>query len=408
MTDAVLNNADWLHSESLHAVVTALSINAQPPRIVGGAVRDGLLGLPVSDVDLATMLHPKETIDRLEHAGIKAVPTGIDHGTITAVVNGHRYEITTLRRDVSTDGRRATVAFSTDWKEDAARRDFTINALFADPDSGAVYDYFGGLDDLKNGMVRFIGDAPSRIAEDHLRILRFFRFYARFGKGDPDVDAITACEAAAKSLMALSRERIAEEVMKLLALPNPADSVALMVKHNIFAAFLPELHPDAVDRLLRLMQRELQAAIAPKAGRRFNALLPDDRNIVDLVTARLKMSNKARAEMNDRLNTLQADSTSARALAYRHGIALATDMILLHGLDEDWQAALAQLADWLPPVFPVTGGALVTRGLSAGPDVAKTLRHAEQMWIDEGFPDADRAQAIADQLVVDRLSAKNP
>jgi poly(A) polymerase len=168
------------------------------------------------------------------------------------------------------------------------------------------------------------------------------------------------------------------------------------------------LHPDAVDRLLRLMQRELQAAIAPKAGRRFNALLPDDRSIVDLVTARLKMSNKVRAEMNDRLNTLQADSTSARALAYRHGIALATDMILLHGLDEDWQAALAQLADWSPPVFPVTGGALVTRGLSAGPDVAKTLRHAEQMWIDEGFPDADRAQAIADQLVAERLSAKNP
>lgn len=408
MTDAVLNNAYWLHSEALHAVVTALSVNAEPPRVVGGAVRDGLLGLPVSDVDLATMLHPKDTIDRLEHAGIKAVPTGIDHGTITAVVDGHRYEVTTLRRDVSTDGRRATVAFSTDWKEDAARRDFTINALSADPGSGAVYDYFGGLGDLQKGLVRFIGDAPTRIAEDHLRILRFFRFYARFGKGAPDPDAIAACEAAAKSLMALSRERIADEVMKLLALPDPADSIALMVKHNIFAAFLPELHPDAIDRLLRLMKREQQAAIAPKAGRRFNAILPDDRSIVDLVTARLKMSNKARAEMNERTSTLQIDSESARAIAYRNGTALATDMILLHGLEEDWQAALAQLADWSPPVFPVTGGSLVGRGLSAGPDVAKTLRHAEQMWIDEGFPDAQRAQAIADQLVAERLSAKNP
>jgi poly(A) polymerase len=408
MTDAVLSNADWLHSDALKAVVAALSVDAVPPRIVGGAVRDGLLGLPVSDVDLATMLHPKDTAQRLEDRRIKAVPTGIDHGTITAVVDGHRYEVTTLRRDVSTDGRRATVAFSTDWKVDAARRDFTINALYADPTSGAVYDYFGGLGDLEIGLVRFIGDATMRIAEDHLRILRFFRFYARFGKGGPDAEAIAACEAAAKSLMALSRERIAEELMKLLALPNPADSIALMIKHNIFAAFLPELHPDAVERLLRLIQREQQAAIAPKATRRFNALLPDDRTIVDLVSSRLKMSNKIRTEMCECLSASRPDNASPRALAYRHGVALAKDMILLHGLAEDWQSALAQLADWSPPVFPVTGGSLVGRGLNAGPVVAKTLRLAEQMWIDEGFPGAERAQAIADQLVADRLSAKNP
>jgi poly(A) polymerase len=196
--------------------------------------------------------------------------------------------------------------------------------------------------------------------------------------------------------------------MKLLALPNPADSIALMIKHNIFAAFLPELHPDAVERLLRLIQREQQAAIAPKATRRFNALLPDDRTIVDLVSSRLKMSNKIRTEMCECLSASRPDNASPRALAYRHGVALAKDMILLHGLAEDWQSALAQLADWSPPVFPVTGGSLVGRGLNAGPVVAKTLRLAEQMWIDEGFPGAERAQAIADQLVADRLSAKNP
>jgi poly(A) polymerase len=195
------------------AVVAALGT----ARYVGGCVRDSLAGSPAKDIDLATPLSPNEVIDRLERAGLKAVPTGIDHGTITAVSSGAVVEVTTLRRDVSTDGRRATVAFTDDWREDAARRDFTINALYADPATGDVTDYFGGVDDLAAGIVRFIGAPLERIAEDHLRILRFFRFHARFGSGAPDAESLSACAARANDLMALSRERIADELLKILA-----------------------------------------------------------------------------------------------------------------------------------------------------------------------------------------------
>ena len=407
MSGVLLTDATWFHSPELKAVVAALSSGGEPPRIVGGAVRDGLLGLPVADVDLATTLKPHEVISALEAARIKAVPTGIDHGTITAVSGGKTFEITTLRRDVSTDGRRATVAFSTDWQEDAARRDFTINALYADPDSGEIFDYFGGLDDLKAGIIRFIGDATARIAEDHLRILRYFRFYARFGKSPPDADAIAACEAAAKSLMALSRERIADELMKLLALPDPSHSVRLMVRHNIFAAFLPELAADAVKHLERLLGREKAVASEPRAGRRLSALLPDDRILVEQVASRLKLSNKTRVELSERTTGVNPVSGSAKALAYRHGIAMATDMFLLHGANDDWRIGVTALQNWAPPVFPIKGGNLVSRGLNAGPLVAQTLKAVEQQWIDEGFPDATRANAIADQFVAEILSARN-
>ena len=404
MSSTVLNDVPWLNSGALKAVVTALRVGPETPRIVGGAVRDTLLGLPVSDVDIATVLTPDAVVIALEQAGIKAIPTGIEHGTISAVSEGKTFEITTLRRDVSTDGRRATVAFTSNWQEDAARRDFTINALYADPDTGAVFDYFGGIDDLNAGLVRFIGDAPARIAEDHLRILRFFRFYARFAKSAPDDDAIAACESAAKSLMALSRERIADELMKLLALPDPSGSVQLMVNHKIFAAFLPEISPTAIDRLKRLLERERKYGVAPKSGRRLNAILPDDRSVVELVAARLKLSNKARVELGERQNHLQPHSSTARALAYRHSMDMAADIFLLHGSDEDCAAGLDQLASWAPPVFAIKGGDLVSKGLMVGPAVALTLKAVEQRWIYEGFPDQIRAHAIADQLVADRLS----
>ncbi len=406
MSGVLLTDASWLHSTELKAVVAALSVNGKRPRIVGGAVRDGLLELPVADVDLATALTPDEVVRNLEAARIKAVPTGIDHGTITAVSGGKTFEVTTLRRDVSTDGRRATVVFSTDWQEDAARRDFTINALYADPDSGEVFDYFGGLDDLKAGIVRFIGEPAARITEDHLRILRYFRFYARFGKSAPDADAIAACEAAAKSLMALSRERIADELLKLLALSDPSGSVHLMIKHTIFAAFLPEISADAERRLQRLLTREAKAGVDPKSVRRLNAVLPDDKAIAEQVAARLKLSNKIRVELSERLSQASPRSGTAKALGYRHGVAMAVDMFLLHGSDEDWQAGIHALADWSPPIFPIKGGELVARGLPMGPAVALTLRTVEQKWIDEGFPGVVRTQEIADQLVAKWLSAK--
>jgi poly(A) polymerase len=400
----VLPDSDWLHHTGLARVVAALETGGQPPLIVGGAVRDALLGVEVADVDLATPLLPDEVIARLEANRIKAVPTGIDHGTITAVADGRTFEITTLRRDVSTDGRRATVAFSNDWHEDAARRDFTINALYADPLSGEIFDYFGGLEDLQNRKVRFIGDARLRIAEDHLRILRFFRFHARFGTGEPDASALMACEAAANSLMALSRERIADELMKLLALTDPSNSVSLMLKHGIFAAFLPEISGNGLAKLRRLLGREQMAGAAIITGRRLNALLPFDPAVVDLVAARLKLSNRIRGELTARLADTSPRSSQARALAYRHGAAIAADLFLLHGSDDDWQAGIAALSGWTPPTFPIKGGDLVARGLGAGPLVAKTLQAAERQWITEGFPDAARASAIADQCVAETLS----
>jgi poly(A) polymerase len=407
MSRASLTDAPWFQAPELKAVVSALSVGAEKPRIVGGAVRDGLLGLPVSDVDLATTLTPDEVIQCLERARIKAVPTGIEHGTITAVSSGKTFEITTLRRDISTDGRRATVAFSNDWQEDAARRDFTINALYADPDSGEVFDYFGGLDDLKAGVVRFIGDAATRIAEDHLRILRYFRFYTHFGAAAPDAEAIAACAAAAKSLMALSRERIADETLKLLALAHPLASVQLMIEHKIFAAFLPEISPDALPRMQRLLGREQMVAAPPKAARRLNALLPDDVSAVEQVAARLKLSNKTRVELCLRAKLHDPDSKAARAYSYRHSPAIATDIFLLYGRDDDWQRGVEALDNWQPPEFPVKGGELVSLGLPVGPLVAETLKRVEQQWIDEGFPDIARANAIADQLVAETLSAKN-
>src|SRR5436309_7848862 len=252
-------------------LLDALGVDEGLTRFVGGAVRDDLLGLPVSDIDLATRIAPNEVIGRLENAKIKAVPTGIDHGTVTAVSDGQPFEITTLRRDVSTDGRRATVAYTDDWKEDAARRDFTINALSADPGTGELFDYFGGLADLEQRHIRFIGDPLQRIAEDHLRILRFFRFHARFDAGEPDAAALEACTARANDLMALSRERIADEVLKLLAVADPSTTVGIMLDRAILKPVLPELARDSFDDLKALIAAESAAGLTPDPVRRLAA-----------------------------------------------------------------------------------------------------------------------------------------
>jgi len=234
-----LDAAKWRKKRGMKRLLDALGADQGLTRYVGGAVRDDLLDLPVSDIDLATKIQPGEVVERLEKAKIKAVPTGIDHGTVTAVSAGQPFEITTLRRDVSTDGRRATVAFTDDWREDAARRDFTINALSADPNTGELFDYFGGLADLEHRHIRFIGDPLQRIAEDHLRILRFFRFHARFDAGKPDAAALDACTARARDLMALSRERIADELLKLLEMPDPSRTVAIMLEREILKPSCP-------------------------------------------------------------------------------------------------------------------------------------------------------------------------
>ncbi len=405
MTAEILPDAEWRSVDGLKQVVAALRDEHGGPRFVGGAVRDTLLGLAVSDVDVATMLLPDAVIDRLEAARIKAVPTGLDHGTVTAVAGGKNYEITTLRRDVATDGRRAVVAFATDWREDAARRDFTINALYADPQTGEIFDYFGGLADLKAGIVRFIGDADRRIAEDFLRILRYFRFLPRYGHGAIDATAILACSKGAHGLTALSRERIAQELTKLLALPDPVGAVALMVEHGIFTPFLPELSKDAGERLTKLVEREKTFSPTASLPARLLTLLPKDTGMVDRVASRMKLSNKMREGLAMRAGASQPTADTIRSLAYRNGKDCARDAAMLYASDGDIAACLARIEHWDVPSFPLKGGDLIAMGLDAGPIVAKTLQAIEASWISQGFPDNGKLAEIAAQSVAEARSA---
>jgi poly(A) polymerase len=388
-----LDAAKWRKRRGLRKLLKALGSTEGLTRYVGGAVRDDLVGLPVSDLDLATRLQPAEVIARLEATNIKTIPTGIDHGTVTAVSDGQTVEITSLRRDVSTDGRRATIAFTDDWKEDAARRDFTINALLADPETGEIFDFFGGLDDLQTGHIHFIGKPLERIAEDHLRILRFFRFHARFGSGEPDPPALDACAARANDLMALSRERIADELFKLLGLPDPAATVGIMLGRGILKPVLPEIEPKRLGQLERLIASEREAGVEPLALRRFAALLPHDPALAETIAARLKLSNKARKRLACAVNAeLEA---SPQALAYRVGSDCAVDRLLLAG---DVDAASA-VAAWKAPRLPTSGGALMARGLPEGPIIARTLRDIEQHWLAAGFPKGEEFERIVAQAL---------
>ena len=388
-----IDAAKWRRLRGAARLLDALGADEGLTRYVGGAVRDELLQLPVSDVDLATKLRPEDVVARLEEAKIRAVPTGIDHGTVTAVSNGHPFEITSLRRDVTTDGRRATVAFTDDWQEDAARRDFTINALSADPVTGHVFDYFGGTEDLLARRVRFIGDPLERIAEDHLRILRFFRFHARFGEGDPDAAALAACALRANDLMALSRERIADELLKVLEVSNPAPTVAVMLDHGILAPVLPEIQKSAVSRLNALIEAERESGIEGDPIRRLAALLPSDPDLAERIAVRLKLSNKARKRLACAAEP--GRPADARATAYYSGTVCAVDRLLL----ADEPSVAAEIARWPTPKLPISGGNLIQRGLTPGPVVAKTLQSIERRWVESDFPSGvDFDRIVSDAL----------
>jgi poly(A) polymerase len=378
MAETRLPPAAWTSRADLAALVAVLDPAGEGlVRYVGGAVRDTLLGLAVKDIDMATPLEPPVVIERLTAAGIRSVPTGLAHGTVTALTAGGPVEITTLRRDVSTDGRHATVAFSQSWQEDAARRDFTINALYADPHNLSVHDYFGGLDDLAARRLRFIGEAEARIREDYLRILRYFRFQARFGSLPADPEAETACSALAPGLKGLSRERIASEMLLLLGLPDPAPTVARMAQLGVLTVILPEADAAALPPLIAA---EAAHGTAPEALRRLAALLPADPAMAELVAARLRLSLAQRKHL-----ALVAARTTpdepARPLAYRVGRAAALDRLLITG------ASLAPLDGWDIPKFPLKGGIIVARGVSAGPEVARLLRTIEARWVAQGFDD---------------------
>ena len=383
----------WRRKRGVGRLLAALSAKDGVTRYVGGAVRDELLGLPHSDFDLATMLRPEEVVQRLEAAKIRAVPTGIEHGTVTAVSSGHPFEITSLRRDVSTDGRRATVAFTDDWQEDAARRDFTINALSADPQTGNVFDYFGGKDDLLARRVRFIGDPLERIAEDHLRILRFFRFHARFGEGKPDRDALRACAERANDLMALSRERIADEILKLLSVEDPSSTVSIMLDRGILRPVLPEIEAERLSRLQALVAAELEARIHTDPLRRLASLLPQEPAIAERVAVRLKLSNKARKRLACAADPALPEGS--QQLAYFVGTECAVDRLLLAGKP----GLAASIRKWQAPRLPISGGTLIQRGLTQGPEVARTLQAIERNWVEAGFPTGEEFDRIVGEML---------
>lgn len=377
--------APWMHRQDIAALVAALGPGNA--RYVGGAVRDTLLGLKVKDIDMATVLRPDEVVTRLDAAGIRSVPTGIEHGTVTAILSGGPVEITTLRHDVSTDGRRATVAFATEWQDDAARRDFTINALYADPLSGEIFDWFGGREDLTRRCVRFIGDARQRIREDHLRILRYFRFQARFGSQPADNEAERSCAELAPMLKGLSRERVGMETMNLLGLPDPAPTMRRMAELGVLEVILPEADPQALEALVAA---ERAQGAAPDALRRLAALLPPHVPLAEQVASRFRLSGAQKK----RLATAAArggNPGDARALAYRLGREGALDQLLLAGAD------VSALEGWDIPALPLKGGQIVARGVGAGPEVARVLRMVEDRWISEGFPDAARVEMLLDE-----------
>ncbi|MES2491993.1 MAG: CCA tRNA nucleotidyltransferase [Pseudomonadota bacterium] len=383
--DDRLPPASWTSRDDLARLIG--SLGPGQARYVGGAVRDTLLGQPVKDIDIATRLLPRRVMSMLQDAEIKCIPTGIDHGTVTAVLPEGPVEITTLRHDIATDGRRATVAFASDWREDAARRDFTINALYVDPATLAIYDYFEGRADLAARRVRFIGDARQRIREDHLRILRYFRFQARFGSQPADPEAEEACQELASTLKGLSRERVSMELMNLLALPDPSPTVARMAELGVLRVILPEADPG---RLPDLITWEKTQDVPANSLRRLASLLPPDPLVAEQIAARLRLSG----EQKKRLAAAAARTDGCddpRALAYRLGRDVAVDQLLLDGAD------IAPLTGWQIPQFPLRGRDIVARGVHAGPAVARILHAIETRWIAEGFPDSARVNAMLDE-----------
>lgn len=383
-----LGDAQWPRREGLRALAGALGV--ENIRWVGGAVRDTLLGTSVHDVDCATTLHPDAVVAACERSGIRTVPTGIAHGTVTAVLKDGPVEVTTLRRDVSTDGRRATVAFASDWREDAARRDFTINALYAHPKTLEIEDFFGGLGDLAARRVRFIGDPRERIAEDHLRILRYYRFQARFG-AQLDEAAEEACAEMAHTMKGLSRERIADEMLRLLALPDPGETVQRMHRRGVLGVILPEACARHVEQMRELIAREAKLGFAPDALRRLAALIPPSPDVAETLAARLRLSKAQRAMLVALAERQAGDAADPRALAYREGRIAAIGRLLLAGEDP------VQVRDWEVPRFPLKGGAIVARGVDAGPEVARLMRKIEARWIEEGFPGPRRVEELLDE-----------
>jgi poly(A) polymerase len=402
-----LGDAPWLKSGEVAQLLALLNRDGEEARVVGGAVRNTLLHLPVEEIDVATTAVPEEVVRRVEAAGGKAIPTGIEHGTITAIINHRPVEVTTLREDVETFGRTARVVFGRDWQVDAKRRDFTINALSVSPD-GNVHDYVGGIGDLAARRVRFIGEPRRRIEEDYLRLLRFFRFHAHFGDGAPDAAGVHACVQARAGLETLSRERVRMEMMKLLVASRATPTLVVMAESGLLGMVLGGIAFLASFENVVKIEAALGAAADPV--RRLGALTVWVEEDAERLTLRLRLSN---AEAK-RLLMLegwwrvapQADMQAARALLYRLGRQSFADRVLLA-----WARSAAGVADaawhelatlpqrWPAPVFPLKAADFTRRGLAAGPALGVALRAAETAWIAADFPsDGAALDAIADSV----------
>lgn len=388
---ADIGGADWLTRATTQTVLAALDA-ADPggSRFVGGCVRNTLLKEPVSDIDIATRLVPEETIRALEAVGIRAIPTGLDHGTVTAVCDHEPFEITTLRRDVETDGRHAVVAFTTDWNEDAARRDFRMNALYADK-AGKVFDPTGGgLEDVAARRVVFIGEPEDRLREDHLRNLRFFRFSAWYGHG-LNVEGLAACAALKDGLKGIAAERIWKEFSRLLEAPAPYKVLSAMADTGVLDVILPERTD--LSRLEGLSALETARGECFNAMERLLMLLPQDEATMRDLAIRLRMSGLERDRLIDFAKTqgvFSADmgEKAAKAAIYRAGEQVSQDVILYEyaGAPETGWSRLHTLArTWARPVFPVRGADLIRRGITPGPELGEKLREIENAWIENDY-----------------------
>ncbi|WFP78630.1 CCA tRNA nucleotidyltransferase [Mesorhizobium sp. WSM4906] len=400
---SLTGRADWLGEKHLQKLLAALKEGGEEARVAGGAVRNALIGQPVADIDVAATTLPEETVRRAEAAGFKTVPTGIEHGTVTAIAGGKVYEVTTLRADIETDGRRAKVTFGRDWKLDAERRDFTINALYAEAD-GTVVDLVGGVADIEARRLRFIGEAEARIREDYLRILRFFRFFAWYGDGRPDAEGLKACARLKDGLGRLSAERVWSELKKLLSAPDPSRALLWMRQAGVLTAVLPESEKWGIDAIHGLVRTEKDLGWAADPLLRLEAMVPPDAARMKILAERLRFSTGEGERLKQwaltaspEPKTTETELSKKLYFGDRQGfldrLRLALAAARTRAVEDNqamveaggFSRLLGFALKWEKPTFPIKGADLTELGASPGPKLGATLKELEKEWADSGF-----------------------
>ena len=397
LKDIIISD-DWLKDEKLQKLFDILCADGGGARVAGGAVRNSLMGMPASDVDLCTTLLPQEVVERLQAAGHKSVPTGIEHGTVTAVIEGSAFEVTTLRKDIETDGRHAIVEFGMDWEADANRRDLTINGLYCDR-HGKVYDFVNGYPDIQNKVVRFIGDAETRIKEDSLRILRFFRFFSWYGEGRPDALGLKACATGRGLLAGLSVERVWMELKKMLSADDPSRAILWMRTTGILGGVLPETHKWGTDAIPPLLRLEKEQGWQPNPLSRLMGMVRPDVETMQAMSKRMTFSNKETNRMvawadnpapKPDISTADLEKLLYRGDAQGLVDSMKLEVVHLRGREEDAGAdAMLKLIQhaqgWQRPEFPLQGKDLIAKGMVAGPEIGERLKRLEEAWVESGF-----------------------